>query len=312
MEDKMAKKTQEKYIGRKGQLGVYIGKFFRLFIAEKQWMMLLMSGIIAFLVSTVVGRNICKTMEGTLLGGLAIACVCLWNGVFNSIQVICKERNIIKREHRSGLSIFSYMGSHMVVQLIICIMQSAIMMAVLKFTGVKFPEAGLVTNSFIIDFFISILLMTYASDVLGLMVSCIVKTTTMAMTVMPFVLIVQLLFAGVAFPLSGGAEKVADFTLTKWGVAIVCIEGRYNEQPSVALYNAAKSAAKKDDRVYEIFKLMDGVKMTKLMGQYSQEAKYASTADNVLKIWGIFGIYIVVFASIGIIFLKFIDKDKRS
>lgn len=308
----MAKKTKEKYIGRKGQLFVYIGKFFRLFIAEKQWMMLLMAGLIAFLVAAVVGRNMYKTMEGTLLGGLALGCVCLWNGVFNSIQVICKERSIIKREHRSGLSILSYMSSHMVVQLIICIMQSIIMMIVLRLTGVKFPEQGLVTGSFVVDFFISLLLLTYASDVLGLMVSCIVKTTTMAMTVMPFILIVQLLFAGVAFPLSGGAEKAADFTLTKWGVAAVCIEGHYNDQPSVALYNAAKAAAKKDDRIYQIFRKMDGVEMTKTMGEYSKEPQYESTKENMLKVWGIFGIYIVVFALVGITFLKFIDKDKRS
>lgn len=304
--------NSDKYLGRHGQLGVYVGKFLRLFFAEKQWMMLVMSGIIAFLVSTVVGRNIYRTMEGTLLGGLAIACVCLWNGVFNSIQVICKERSIIKREHRSGLSITSYLGSHMLVQLIICMLQVIIMMLVLKFTNVKFPSQGLIFPWFVVDYYISLLLMTYASDMLGLMVSCIVKNTTMAMTVMPFVLIVQLLFANVAFPLSGPAAKAADFTITKWGVAAVCIEGDYNNQPSVSLYNAAKSAANKDELAAELFKQIDGVKFTMMMGQYSGKSEYDFIPENLLRVWGMLGIFIVIFAVVGFTFLKFIDKDKRS
>ena len=47
-------------------------------------------------------------MEGTLMGAFAIACVCIWTGSFNSIQVICRERDVIKREHRAGMHISSY------------------------------------------------------------------------------------------------------------------------------------------------------------------------------------------------------------
>ena len=308
--EKSDKKT--KYAGRTKQQSIYVGKFLRLFIAERQWLMLIMSAVIAVLVSVVVGRNINKTMEGTLLGGLAVSCVCLWNGVFNSIQVVCKERSIIKREHRSGLSISAYMSSHMIIQFIICILQSVIMLVVMKLTGVLFPKEGLITPFYVIDMFISVLLATYAADMMGLMVSCLVKDTTMAMTVMPFILIVQLLFAGVAFPLSGKAAALSDFTITKWGVSAVCIQGNYNELPTVSIYHQVKSICQKDDTLYELFMKMDGSKLTHFMSRFMQKPEYEYVSNNLWHVWGMLLAFIVVFAAMGVIFLKFIDKDKRS
>ena len=48
----------------------------------------------------------------------------------------------------------------------------------------------------IVDFGISMFLITYASDMLSLWVSSLARTTTAAMTIMPFVLIFQLVFSG--------------------------------------------------------------------------------------------------------------------
>lgn len=308
----MDNSMDNKYANRKRQIFIYVGKFIRLYISERQWFMLVMSGIIAFLVAQVVGRNVYKTMEGTLLGGLAIACVCLWNGVFNSIQIVCKERGIIKREHRSGLSITAYLASHMVVQLIVCALQSIIMIVVLILSNVHMPDEGLVTGIFLIDFFLTIFFMTYASDMLGLMVSCFVKDTTMAMTAMPFVLIVQLLFAGVAFPLSGNVAKLSNFTITKWGVSAICILGDYNNLPAVAIYNQVKQAAYQDDLLKAIFQQIDGVAFTQYMSNFSQKPEYVFSAAALLETWMVFLAAIVLFAVLGEITLKFIDKDKRA
>ena len=51
-------------------------------------------------------------MEGNLKGAFALTCVAIWNGCFNSIQSVCRERPIIKREHRSGMHISSYAVSY--------------------------------------------------------------------------------------------------------------------------------------------------------------------------------------------------------
>lgn len=102
---------------------------------------------------------------------------------------------MIKREHRSGMHISSYIVSHMVYQAFLCLAQTAVTLYVTQLTGVKYPEAGAVTPVFAVEFMISMFLITYASDMMSLWVSALAKNTTTAMTIMPFVLIFQLVFA---------------------------------------------------------------------------------------------------------------------
>ena len=106
-----------------------------------------------------------------------------------------RERDVIKREHRSGMHISSYIVSHMVYQAFLCLAQTAVTLYVTQLTGVKYPEAGAVTPVFAVEFMISMFLITYASDMMSLWVSALAKNTTTAMTIMPFVLIFQLVFA---------------------------------------------------------------------------------------------------------------------
>ncbi len=53
---------------------------------------------------------------------------------------MCRERAIVKREHRSGLHISTYMIAHMVYQLLLCVMQTAATMYVLYLMKIGFPE----------------------------------------------------------------------------------------------------------------------------------------------------------------------------
>ena len=189
--------TRLHYRGRISQIGIYLGKLIRMFVYQSDWKVLPMAALIAGLVTFAVGANLYKTQEGTLQGSFALVCVCIWNGYFNSIQVVCRERPIIKREHRAGMHITSYIAAHMLYQAILCVLQTGIMIGILRLAEVSCPKAGLVTGSFRIDFGISMFLATYASDMMALAVSSVVHTTTTAMTVMPFLLIYQLIFPAV-------------------------------------------------------------------------------------------------------------------
>ena len=227
------------YRTRLEQIPVYLGKQFRLLFTEKNWKVLPMAAIIAYLVVYVLGNRMFRNMEYTKYGSLALVCVCIWNGMFNSIQVVCKERSIIKREHRSGLHISSYLASHMIYQAVICLLQVVITLVIFKAFGMYFPKRGLVTWSFALDAAISMFLATYAADMMALMVSCIVRSTTTAMTVMPFLLIIQLVFAGSIFPLNRPTAKfIANFTVSNWGINAINIAADYNSQKSTVLYAA--------------------------------------------------------------------------
>ena len=189
------------YTGRIDQIRIYLKKFLRMFVYQSDWKVLPIGAVIAALVTFVVGANMFVTQEGTTTGTFALACVCIWNGFFNSIQVVCRERDIVKRDHRSGMEVSSYIIAHMLYQLLLCFLQPLITLLICVIAGIKIPGAGVVTPWGIVDVGITILLVTYTADIMALMVSCIVRSTTTAMTVMPFLLIYQLIFSGSFFEL---------------------------------------------------------------------------------------------------------------
>jgi hypothetical protein len=312
--------TEElRHKGRLAQARIYLGKCIRMFVYQNDWKVLPMGAIIAAIVTFVVGANLFKTQEGTKLGVFALVCVCIWNGFFNSIQVVCREREIVKREHRAGLHMSAYILAQMIYQLLLCAAQTVITLIICNLTGVVMPAAGIITSSGMLDCGISILLITYAADMMALMVSCIVRTTTTAMTTMPFLLIFQLVFSGGFFELDGIAEKVQYLTISHWGMNSLCTIGRYNEQPMVSLWNMLVRF--KDIDILGATPLKDilitmeesGARDEFLLwaGQQNQLAEYANSAKNVLTYWGVLLLLLLVFAIASVIALEFIDRDKR-
>ena len=230
---------QYKHRGRVAQTFIYLGKLFRMFLFQNDWKVLPMSAVIAALVAFAVGANIFKTMEGTMMGTFALACICIWNGFFNSIQMICRERAIVKREHRAGLHITPYVAAHMIYQMVLCVLQVVITLGVLKIMSIKMPERSLFTPWPEVDLGISLFLITYCADMLALLVSAFARTTTTAMTIMPFLLIVQLLFSGGFFNLPQETTPFTYHTATKWGLTAMCAQGDYNSLPMVTVWNSA-------------------------------------------------------------------------
>ena len=227
---------------RLSQVPIYLGKQFRFFINESDWKVIPMAAVIAMLVSVVIRNRIFANMEGCVIGSFALTCVALWNGCFNSIQAICRERAIIKREHRSGMHITSYMFSHMVYQFVLCLVQTIVSLYVMHATGVPFPEEGIfLKKMMIVEFGITMLLISYAADMMSLFISSIAHTTTAAMTVMPFVLIFQLVFSGGVIPLPERIQPLSNFTISNYGIKAIASQCGYNELPMAAGWTAVNS-----------------------------------------------------------------------
>ncbi len=313
----MTKKIR--YNGRFRQTFIYLGKLLRMFIYQNDWKVLPMAAIIAGLVTFAVGNNIFKTQEGTLSGCFSLVCVCIWNGFFNSIQSVCRERPIIKREHRSGMYISSYIFAHMLYQMMLCMAQTAILIVICNIAGMDFPDKSLITGSFMADFGISLFLITYAADMLSLALSCLVKNTTTAMTVMPFMLIFQLVFSGGLIYLEGPAEKLTSLTIARWGLEDLCTLADYNSQPMVTLWNTVfKFRAMEIDGYKPIEVLTDSIlqegKLDQVLqecGLYNTNPAYTYLASTIWKCWAILLVVIVVSSAASIMLLQFIDRDKR-
>ena len=309
---------KNRYKSRNGQIGVYTGKHFRLFVNEKGWKVFILAAIIAGLVMFVIGGRMFRTMEYTKYGALALICVCIWNGMFNSIQVVCRERSIIKREHRTGLHISAYLGSHMIYQAFLCFVQVIITMLIFWLFGMHFPDTGLITGSFVLDVGISMFLATYAADMLGLMVSCIVHTTNTAMTLLPILLVIQLIFAGSLFPLNGAfSSMLAKLTISSWGINAVNIAADYNDQKSEVLGATIDTMTEglENTQYAPVKEVLDDPLVREELSEYSsskmQIADYEYTVPNMWKCWGVLIIFSAVYVLIGLAFLEFIDRDKR-
>ena len=309
----------EKRRGYFRQIPIYLFKFFRMFIYMDEWKIIPMAGLIAALVSFAIGKDMFVNMEGTLKGSLALSCVCIWNGFFNSIQTVCRERQIIKREHRAGMKISSYITAQMIYQAFLCLIQAGVTLIVCRISGIKMPTGGLVTPFFYTDILLTFFFITYSADAMSLFISCLAKNTTIAMTVMPFVLIFELLFSGGVFALDGFSNTLSFLTIAKYGLCAICAIGGYNSLPMTSIW---KQIVKLQNYEYE------GLQPVKLfVEEIEKEGKieefclktaesnfnsaYDSITSNVAGCWIVLIIFALFFAILSILALRRIDKDKR-
>ena len=229
-----------RHAGRIDQTFIYLGKQLRFFINQSDWKVLPMAAVIAGLVGMVIRRRFFVSMEGSLISAFALTCVALWNGCFNSIQSVCRERPIIKREHRSGMHISSYVTAHMIYQLLLCAAQTVLTLFVLRQLSVPILRgygSGLITPWMICDIGLTMFLISYAADMLSLFLSSISRTTTGAMTIMPFILIFQLIFSGGVIPLPEWSRPLSGFTITSYGIRTLASQSGYNELPMTSVWN---------------------------------------------------------------------------
>ena len=228
--------------GRLEQIGIYLGKFLRMFFYQSDWKVLPMSALIAGLIGLVMGPTLFVTLEGTAMGAFAMVMVCIWNGCFNSIQVICRERDVIKREHRSGMHVSAYVTAHMIYQALLCLMQTIITLSVTKVAGIHYELCRPLFGSwFLLDFGITVFLITFASDMMALWISTLCRSTTAAMTIMPFVLIFQLVFSGGMLSLPEWSKPLTRLTISSPGINAVSAQGDANHRPLVSLWNSVQS-----------------------------------------------------------------------
>ncbi len=180
-------------------------------------MLLLQPILIAMLLGIVADDKGFEIYESTKSILFALSCAAIWIGLFNSIQEICKERSVLKREYMGNLKLWAYTLSKFVIQMIVGVAQAAIMTAVFGFV-VGLPEKGILLENSFLEIFVTIWLTITASMALGFIISAFVKSGDKAMTCAPFVLIIQLLFSGILFELKGAGSKIAYATISKWSV----------------------------------------------------------------------------------------------
>ncbi|MEJ7618461.1 MAG: FHA domain-containing protein [Pyrinomonadaceae bacterium] len=124
-----------------------------------------------------------------------LALVAIWFGTSVAAREVVKERAIYGRERMINLGLWPYIGSKLAVLLVIVAAQCLLLFGTLKLLDI----AGLMSLPGLWGGVPQLLLMILTGMVgiaLGLLVSSVVKTSEMATSIVPLILIPQILFSG--------------------------------------------------------------------------------------------------------------------
>ena len=176
------------------------------------------------------------------------------------------------------------------VQFFLCAIQSAILslsyIGVAVVYGNDLPEKGLVTNYPMLEFYISILLLMYAADAMGIMISCLVRKEEAANVLAPYILIVQLIFSGILFNMEGMADYISYIMISKWGMEAL-------------------------GSIADLNNLQLKIQMTVPNVPHDFENRFEATSGHLLMVWAILAGFTVAFLLIGNILLHRVSKDTR-
>lgn len=219
-------------------------------------------------------------------------CCALWIGIFNSVQEICKERVILKREYMTNLRLSSYISSKFVVQALLCLAQSVLLFTEFALL-VGLPEDGMLSSSAIPEMLLTTYLTILSSACMGLALSSVANNPDRAMTLSPFLLVIQLVFAGIIFELEGMIKSISNITISRWAISALGVSADLEE-----LY---------DDFAARQAMLVQGSDS----GAGSVAQMFEHTDVNLLKCWLILLAFCSAFCVSSALLLRNVSEDSR-
>jgi ABC-type multidrug transport system ATPase subunit/pSer/pThr/pTyr-binding forkhead associated (FHA) protein len=208
-------------------------------------------------------------------------------GCINGAREIVKESAIYKRERAVNLGIMPYMFSKMAVLGVLCLFQSAILVAVVEL-GEPLQQGTILPP--VVETYITLCLTSLAGLMIGLTISAIAPNNDRAISFVPIILIPQVIFSGAIIPLKDWVTQILAVVFpTRWAMAAL--------GSSIGLH-ADKIGGDRlfgDDPTYH----------STLYSIYSQ----TDATHRLLLSWIALGAIIIVLTIITAIFLK--RKDVR-
>ena len=145
-----------------------------------------------------------------------VAISAIWLGAQNAAREIVSEQAIYKRERMFNLKILPYIFSKISVLSFFSIIQSAIFIFILF---IRYNNSDITDLNQPFKLFLWMIFLSIASTFLGLLLSSMVRTTERAMTILPLILLPQIMLAGIISKISNGlVEFISYLTLSRWGV----------------------------------------------------------------------------------------------
>lgn len=221
-------------------------------------------------------------------------CCAIWVGIFNSIQEICKERVILKREYMANLRLGAYICSKFAVQALLCFVQTLLLFGMFAVT-IGLPEEGYFMESPVPEMLLTTYLAVLSASCMGLIVSALSNNADRAMTVSPFLLVIQMVFAGIIFKLEGAVKLISNLTVSRWAISALGIsadleklyEPVQEQNDLVSMITGEEIAV---DKSLELFERSD---------------------ENMLMCWLVMLAFCLVCCVISALVLRRVSKDSR-
>ena len=230
-------KTSEQIAPKKNpsffrQVSILSRRYTQLIFNDRQRLalLLLQAPILAALICLVAGRDCFVIFERTKSCLFSLSCAAFWVGILDSIQEICKERHITRREYGGGLKISAYVISKLLVLGMLCVIQSLEICG--TFIAIQGPSTlpqSTVLLPAALELFVTMTLLTLSAMCLGLFISALFSNPDRAIAVAPMLIMPQVLFSGLVFELKGISKTISTFVNCRWSMEALGTTANLNE-----------------------------------------------------------------------------------
>ena len=200
----------------------------------------------------------------------------IWFGVSNAAKEIVSEMPIYDRERMFNLNIFTYLFSKIAVLSVIALIQVAIFIFIIK---MKF--SGDVTDKIYLENTMQaaafMFYLAFSATLLGLLLSVIFKNAEQVMSIIPIILIPQIIFAGVIADIDTKDKEILSYAMYgRWGTEGLARIQNDHEDFKVYKYTQEDSLIidKKTVSVQSVCDESDTDKDAKISCEYEIESIY--------------------------------------
>ncbi|MBX7243120.1 MAG: FHA domain-containing protein [Bacteroidia bacterium] len=157
----------------------------------------------------IIAGLMCLIFDSLNIGVLFMMAVsAIWFGTNNAGREIVGEMPIYLRERMFNVRIIPYVISKVLILSLFSIIQVLIFVSVIT---LRFDLPDWVNNIGVM------FMLSFAATMMGLLVSALVKTNEQVMTLIPIILIPQILLSGVLDKVEGPTEVMSRITISRWG-----------------------------------------------------------------------------------------------
>ncbi|MGA1262899.1 MAG: ATP-binding cassette domain-containing protein [Prochlorothrix sp.] len=198
-------------------------------------------------------------------------CLGIWVGLSSAAQAIVKEISIYRRERLVNLGILPYLGSKFVVHGAIVLLQT-LLITLTALIAFQPPEPDLISWPVGLAITTFLTLMTNIS--LALLISSWVENEDQANSILPPIMLFQIILSGVLFKLEGAGDALSALTMSRWAT---------NAYAAIVNLNAM---------VPEPITLPDGTEMATV---FETSPMYDASWENLGFCWLMLGLHLAIY-----------------